>query len=60
MEKEEEKVYDITNDIKEPFDYGSEEYLKVVEKIKKNREEYRRQQELKKFKKFTYFGKEYQ
>ena len=37
---QEEKQYtdeEIDNDLKEPFDYGSPEYLKVVAKIKANR-----------------------
>lgn len=46
---QEEKQYtdeDIANDLKEPFDYGSPEYLKVVAKIKANREKYRREREV--------------
>ena len=33
---------EITEDLKNPFDYGSPEYLAVVAKIKANREHYRR------------------
>jgi hypothetical protein len=46
---QEEKQYtdeEIANDLKEPFDYGSPEYLKVVAKIKANREKYRREREV--------------
>ena len=46
---QEEKQYtdeEIDNDLKEPFDYGSPEYLKVVAKIKANREQYRREREV--------------
>ena len=46
---QEEKQYtdkEIANDLKEPFDYGSPEYLKVVAKIKANREQYRREREV--------------
>lgn len=46
---QEEKQYtdeEIANDLKEPFDYGSPEYLKVVAKIKSNREKYRREREV--------------
>ena len=46
---QEEKQYtdeEIANDLKEPFDYGSPEYLKVVVKIKANREKYRREREV--------------
>lgn len=46
---QEEKQYtdeEIANDLKEPFDYGSPEYLKVVAKIKANREQYRREKEV--------------
>lgn len=44
-----EKQYtdeEIANDLKEPFDYGSPEYLKVMAKIKANREKYRREREV--------------
>lgn len=46
---QEEKQYidkEIANDLKEPFDYGSPEYLKVMAKIKANREQYRREKEV--------------
>lgn len=46
---QEEKQYtdeEIANDLKESFDYGSPEYLKVVAKIKANREKYRREREV--------------
>ena len=37
---------EITEDLKNPFDYGSPEYLAVVAKIKANREHYRRIKEV--------------
>ena len=56
---EDVKPYDIYEDIKEPFDYGSEEYMSVVEKIKRQRDNYRKQQEMSKLMKLKYFGKSY-
>lgn len=44
-----EKTYtdeEIAEDLKNPFDYGSPEYLAVVSKIKANREHYRRIKEV--------------
>ena len=37
---------EIQNALKEPFDYGSKEYLDLINKIKKNREKYRARQEI--------------
>ena len=37
---------EITEDLKNPFDYGSPEYLAVVAKIKANRKHYRRIKEV--------------
>lgn len=37
---------EIAEDLKNPFDYGSPEYLAVVAKIKANREKYKQEQEL--------------
>lgn len=39
---------DIKELLDEPFEYGSEEYMKVMKKILKNREKYRMEQEQKK------------
>lgn len=35
---------EIAEDLKNPFDYGSPEYLKVLAKINANREKYREEQ----------------
>ena len=43
FEKEE---LEIREALKEPFDYGSDEYLALIDKIKKNRERYRAEQEV--------------
>ena len=43
FEKEE---LEIREALKEPFDYGSDEYLTLIDKIKKNREKYRAEQEV--------------
>lgn len=43
FEKEELEIHEV---LKEPFDYGSEEYLALIDKIKKNREKYRAKQEV--------------
>lgn len=46
---EQTKTYtdeEIAEDLKNPFDYGSPEYLAVVAKIKANREHYRRTKEV--------------
>ena len=43
FEKEELEIYEV---LKELFDYGSEEYLALIEKIKKKREKYRAKQEV--------------
>jgi len=51
MEKDE--IDEIVQDLKEPFDYGSLEYLEVMEKIKAYREKYRREQVLDKFNKYN-------
>lgn len=57
--EEEIKPYDIYEDIREPYDYDSEEYMSVVEKIKRQRDNYRKQQEMSKLMKLKYFGKNY-
>jgi hypothetical protein len=45
---------EITEDLKNPFDYGSPEYLAVVAKIKANREKYRQEQELNNLMKYRF------
>lgn len=42
-DKEEQEIQEA---LKQPFDYGSEEYLALIKKIKQNRAAYRAQQEL--------------
>ena len=44
--KEQDKIEEkeIEEQLKEPFDYGSEEYLKLIKKIHRNRERYRNEQ----------------
>lgn len=53
------KPYDKYKDIKKPFDYGSEEYISIVEKIKRKKEIYRRRQKMSKLMKLKYFEKTY-
>ena len=45
---------EIQEDLKNPFDYGSEEYLKVLEKIKKYREKYKAEHEVNQILKYKY------
>ena len=55
---EQNKIYtdeEIKEELKEPFDYGSPEYLKLIEKIKHNREKYRAEQEVKQVMKYKFF-----
>jgi len=49
---EKDEIDDIIEDLKNPFDYGSPEYLKVLEKIKANREKYRQEKTLERYNKY--------
>lgn len=51
-EKEEQEIHDA---LKQPFDYGSEEYLNLIEKIKENRARYKAEQETKRILKYKFF-----
>ena len=52
--KEQDKIEEkeIEEQLKEPFDYGSEEYLKLIKKIHRNRERYRNEQRIKEILKY--------
>ena len=52
--KEQDKIEEkeIEEQLKEPFDYGSEEYLKLIKKIYHNRERYRNEQRTKEILKY--------
>lgn len=45
---------EIAEDLKNPFDYGSPEYLAVVAKIKANRENYKKEKELQRLMKYRF------
>lgn len=45
---------EIAEDLKNPFDYGSPEYLAVIAKIKANREKYKQEQDMKKLMKHRF------
>ena len=45
---------EIQEALKEPFDYGSKEYLEVIAKIKAYREKYKAEQEINRVLKYKY------
>lgn len=45
---------EIAEDLKNPFDYGSPEYLAVVAKIKANRENYKKEKKLQRLMKYRF------
>lgn len=51
MEKLEKEIQEA---LKEPFDYGSKEYLNVMTKIKAYRDKYKAEQEVNKILKYKY------
>lgn len=53
MENDKEEQ-EIRKALENPFDYGSEEYLNVIEKIKKNRAKHRAEQEVNRILKYKY------
>lgn len=50
----------IEEEMKEPFDYGDERYLKLIKRIHENREKYRAEQEVKQVLKYKMLKKEYE
>ena len=57
MSNEEKEIEEA---LKVPFDYGSEEYLKVITKIKAYRDKYRAEQEVNKVLKYKYIDGVYE
>ena len=45
---------EIKKALEKPFDYGSDEYLEVIKKIKANRDKYKAEQEVKQILKYKF------